>query len=198
MLVAIVSRLFVRAYFGEPVGHEAAYMFTPSRMDALAIGAAIAALLREPRCAEWIEARGSVAPAAAGVVVLAAGLAGGHLQRVGAAMQAYGYTLIALGFGLLLIAALRADSAAARGLSFAPLRRCGLYSYAMYVFYAPLHLFVGLPILAHFGEGLGLAAALAYEAVAILVTFALAALSYHFYERRFLALKSRLAPLPHA
>ena len=198
VVIAIASRLFLRAHFGEPVGHEAAYMFTPSRMDALAIGAMIAALLREPRCAAWIEARGSVALAAAGLAVLAAGLVGGHLQRVGAAMQAYGYTLIALGFGLLLIAALRVDAAPARWLGVAPLRRCGLYSYAMYVFYAPLHLFIGLPLLARLGAGIGLAGALAYEAVAILVTVTLAALSYHLYERRFLQLKSRLAPLPQA
>ena len=198
IVAAMASRVFLRAHFGEPVGHEAAYMFTPSRMDALAIGAAIAALLREPRCAAWMAARGSVAPAAAGFIVLAAGLAGGHLQRVGAAMQAYGYTVAALGFGLLLIAALGVDGVPARWLGGAPLRRCGLYSYAMYVFYAPLHLFVGLPFLARLGAGIGLAGALAYEAVAILVTFALAALSYHLYEQRFLRLKPRLAPLPNA
>ena len=196
VVAAIATRMLLRAHLGEPVGHEAAYMFTPSRMDALAIGAAIAALLREPRCAAAIDALGGGAFAIAGLAVIAAGLAGGHLQRVGAAMQAYGYTVVALGFGLLLIASLRVDAVPARWLASAPLRRCGTYSYAMYVFYAPLHLLVGLPLLARFGHDGGPVVAAVYGGLAIAITFALAALSYHLYERRFLALKPRLAPLP--
>jgi peptidoglycan/LPS O-acetylase OafA/YrhL len=194
--VAILARIGLRQHFGEPIGHEAAYMFTPSRMDALAIGALIAALLREPRIAAWMAARSPDLFAIAGVVLLGASLAAGHLQRTSASMQTFGYTAVAASFGLLLCAALR-PGRLARGLSSQVLRRCGLYSYGMYVFYMPLHLFVGLPLLTRVaGSSPGALAASAYAVAAIVTTFALAALSYHAYERRFLALKTRLAPLP--
>jgi len=194
--IAIVTRIALRQHFGEPIGHEAAYLFTPSRMDALAIGALIAALVREPRCAAWMAARASGAFAVGGLGLLGVSLAVGHLQRTGAAMQSSGYALIAAAFGLLLCGALR-PGVLAQGLSFEPLRRCGLYSYGMYVFYAPLHLFVGLPLLARIaGPAPDAPTALLYVVIAIALTFALAALSYHAYERRFLALKTQLAPVP--
>lgn len=196
VFVAIASRLYVRHRLGEPAGHEAAYMFTPCRMDALAIGAIVAALVRGQRGAAWIERRRPVAFACFGLLVLLAGVVSGRLQRTGAVMQDLGYTLVALGFALTLVSTLSRDGLPARVLSWPPLRRCGTYSYGMYVFYAPLHLFVGLPLLAELGGTTTLAMALAYEAAAIVATFGLGALSWHLYERHFLATKSRLAPLP--
>jgi peptidoglycan/LPS O-acetylase OafA/YrhL len=65
----------------------------------------------------------------------------------------------------------------------------------MYVFYAPLHLFVGLPLLARLGHPPSFVESVAYEGVAIVATFVLGALSYHFYEKHFLALKARFAPV---
>jgi peptidoglycan/LPS O-acetylase OafA/YrhL len=83
----------------------------------------------------------------------------------------------------------------ARLVTWAPLRTVGTYSYAMYVFYAPLHLLAGLPLLARIGAAPSVPLALVYGIAASLATFCLAALSYRFYERHFLALKPRLAPL---
>jgi len=74
------------------------------------------------------------------------------------------------------------------------LRRIGTYSYGMYVFHAPLHIVVGLPLLERMHWKQGSAFGLAYMVGATLVTFALAAVSYHLFERRFLTLKQRLAP----
>lgn len=198
VFVAIGSRAYVRLRLGEPIGHEAAYMFTPCRMDALAIGAIAAALLRGERAGRWVAAGRPTTFAGSGLALLLVGVASGHLQRTGATMQTFGYTLVALGFALLLIGALPRNGLPARLLALAPLRRCGIYSYGMYVFYAPLHLFVGLPLLARLGTGPTLAQALAYEVLAIATTFGLAAISWHAYERRFLALKPRFAPLPAA
>lgn len=196
MLVAMASRIYVRHHLGEPIGHEAAYSFTPCRMDALAIGALVAALLRGGGGATRIAERRPGLVASIGLLVLLSGAAAAHLQRIGAMMQAFGYTVIAVGFALLLVGALSRSGLAARLLAWRPLRHCGIYSYGMYVFYAPLHLFVGLPLLAKFAVVPTLAEALAYEVIAIAVTFALGALSWHAYERHFLALKARLAPLP--
>lgn len=196
VFIAIGSRLYVRHRLGEPIGHEAAYMFTPCRMDALAIGAIAATLVRSERAAGWIAHQRSLSVAGAGLLLLLAGMLDGHLQRAGAMMQGMGYTLIALGFALVLISALGRTGLPARLLAWAPLRRCGTYSYGMYVFYAPLHLFVGLPLLAKLGGVTTVAGALSYTAGAIVVTFGAGALSWHLYERHFLAMKSRLAPLP--
>ncbi|HXS04133.1 MAG TPA: acyltransferase [Rhodanobacter sp.] len=196
VLVAMASRIYVRHHLGEPIGHEAAYSFTPCRMDALAIGALVAALLRGGGGAARVAERRPGLVASIGLLVLLGGAAAGHLQRTGAMMQAFGYTVIAVGFALLLVGALGRSGLAARALAWTPLRHCGIYSYGMYVFYAPLHLFVGLPLLATFAAAPTLAEALAYEVIAIAATFALGALSWHAYERHFLALKARLAPLP--
>ncbi|HEY0233393.1 MAG TPA: hypothetical protein VGC55_19250, partial [Dokdonella sp.] len=119
-----------------------------------------------------------------------------HLNRIGAGMQTLGYSLIALAFAAVLLGALAREAPPARWLSWAPLRRCGLYSYGMYVFYAPLHLFVGVPLMNRLGRAPTLTEAIVYEIAAGAATFAVAALSYHAYERRFLALKPRLAPMP--
>ncbi len=193
-LLAVASRIFLRIHFGEPVGHEAAYLFTPARMDALALGALAGALLREPRVAAWMERRQPTTWFGSGVAVVAAGLVIGRLQRTGDSMQVAGYTLLGFGFALILLSALREDGLPARWLRLSLLRRCGLYSYAMYVFYAPLHLFVGLPLIARFGGDGGLRTGMVYQTFAMSATFLIAAASYHFYERRFLALKPRLAP----
>jgi peptidoglycan/LPS O-acetylase OafA/YrhL len=115
------------------------------------------------------------------------GLLAGKLDRTGGPMQLYGYTVIAVGFALILVGALDGS----RMLASKPLRRVGMYSYGMYVFHVPLHLWVGLPII---GEDPSLPLALLYVVVMMLVTFGVAAASYHLFERRFLLLKTRLAP----
>jgi peptidoglycan/LPS O-acetylase OafA/YrhL len=194
--VAIGSRVLVRHLLpGEP-GLEAAYVFTPCRADALAFGALAAIAIRSDAFAarlrrlrpEWI--------LAAGLIVLCAGLLSGHLARSGRVMEIYGYTAIALGFALMLLASLQPRTWYAELLSFAPLRRCGTYSYGMYVFHAPLQIYIGLPLLAHLWHGdPTLPETLMYEASAIVVTFLVGLASYHLYERHFLALKARLAPV---
>jgi len=196
VFVAIASRLYIRHAFAEPQMHEMVYDFTPCRMDALAVGALAAALLRGERGAQWIARIGATRWIAGGVVLLLVALAAGRLNRIGAGMQTYGYTLIAFAFAAVLIGALAREAWPARWLGWAPLRRCGLYSYGMYVFYAPLHIFVGLPLMQRLGRAPTLAEAIAYEIAAGIATFAVAAVSYHVYERRFLALKPRLAPMP--
>jgi peptidoglycan/LPS O-acetylase OafA/YrhL len=190
-VIALVARVYVRAHYGQ----MAAYMFTPCRMDALAIGAIAAAVVRGDRLRSAIAHHRASLMFAVGSACVLAGAVLGHLLREGPAMQTGGYSLIAVGFALVLVAALPPRRLPARVLGWRPLRTIGLYSYGMYVFHAPLHQYVGLPVLARIdvqhGTGFGLVYALALAAV----TFGLAAVSYHLYEARFLALKARLAPL---
>jgi peptidoglycan/LPS O-acetylase OafA/YrhL/alpha-beta hydrolase superfamily lysophospholipase len=193
--LGVACRVFARLHFGEPIGHEIAYMATPCRADALAIGALAALAVRSERVASTLRRIGSGPLLAAGLVIAAAGGLGGGIARVAAGMQVFGYPLIALGFALVLLAALRHESPVARVLGTPLLRRCGTYSYGMYVFYAPLHLFVGLPLLARLGHAPTFIEGIAYEAGAIVATFILGAVSYHVYEKRFLDLKARVAPV---
>jgi len=191
----VACRIFARLHFGEPIGHEVAYMATPCRADALAIGALAALAVRSERVAGALRGFGSGTLLAAGLVIAAAGGIGGGIGRVAPGMQVFGYPLIALGFAFVLLAALRPESPTARVLGLPLLRRCGTYSYGMYVFYAPLHLFVGLPLLARLGHPPSFVEGVAYEGVAIVATFVLGALSYHLYEKHFLDLKARFAPV---
>ena len=188
--IAIAARVYVRMRYGE----MAAYMFTPCRMDALAIGAIAAALIRGERFRTMIAHHKASLMAGAGFAVVIAGAVLGHLLREGPNMQTAGYTVIALGFALLLVAALPQRRLPARVLGWAPLRMIGLYSYGMYVFHAPLHVYVGLPILARLDATPGVPAGLVYAVAMTVLTLGLAALSYHLFEVRFLRLKPKLAP----
>jgi peptidoglycan/LPS O-acetylase OafA/YrhL len=181
VIVAIGARIYAREHFGQ----QAAYMFTPCRMDALALGALAAAMVRMP--ATVFDKLAPIWLRIGGAAIVVIGLLAGKLDRTGGPMQLYGYTVIALGFALVLVGALDGS----RILASKPLRRVGMYSYAMYVFHVPLHLFVGLPIV---GADPSLPIALVYIVAMTAVTFGAAAVSYHFYERRFLLLKTRLAP----
>jgi peptidoglycan/LPS O-acetylase OafA/YrhL len=189
--IAIGARVYVRSHYGP----MAAYMFTPCRMDALAIGALAAAIVRGERLRSVIAHHRATLMFAIGSAVVLAGAIVGHLLREGETMQTGGYTLIALGFALVLVAALPQRRLPARVLGWRPLRTIGLYSYGMYVFHSPLHVYVGLPLLARIDTKQTSAVGVTYILALGLITFGLAALSYHLYEQRFLRLKPRLAPL---
>jgi peptidoglycan/LPS O-acetylase OafA/YrhL len=188
--LAIASRLYARHHWGQ----EAAYMFTPCRMDALALGAGTAALIRSDRLRRFVANRNAAGLGITGGLIILAGAVIGHVSRTAAPMQVDGYTIIAIGFAVMLVAALPPTGMPARILSWSPLRYIGRYSYGMYVFHAPLHILVGLPLLERVQWQQGTAFGLAYMIGATLITLALAALSYHLYESRFLALKKRFAP----
>lgn len=191
VVIAVAARVYVRTHYNQ----LAAYTFTPCRMDALAIGAVAAAVVRGDRVRDVVPDRHATTVAIAGSLVVLGGAIMGHLLREGPNMQTTGYTVIAAGFALIVVAAVPPHRLPARVLSLAPLRRIGLYSYGMYVFHAPLHVYVGLPILEQINPTYGTAAGVIYALVLGLVTFGLAMLSYHLFEVRFLRLKSTLAPL---
>jgi len=77
-------------------------------------------------------------------------------------MQTGGYTLIALGFAMMLVAVLPMDEPPRRSSRSRRLRRVGTYSYGMYVFHAPLHLISALPLLERIAPTYGSAVGLLY------------------------------------
>jgi peptidoglycan/LPS O-acetylase OafA/YrhL len=75
-------------------------------------------------------------------------------------------------------------------LSNAALRSFGKYSYGIHIFHQPLNLMIGVPILhSMFPRGAGLKAGFTYMAIVTAASYVLAMISYHGYEKHFLALK---------
>ena len=179
---------------------EIAYQNTFARMDALALGAAGAILLRDPAAvARWAPGLRR-ALLVAGVAVAIAAILG--LARTGPVTQIAGYSLLAISFALLIAVGVLEQAAGggriSAALSARPLRLFGKYSYAIYIIHLPLHIFVSKVLLADVvafrGEGRHLAIQLAYAIVMTGVLLALAMLSYHLFEKHFLKLK-RFFPL---
>jgi peptidoglycan/LPS O-acetylase OafA/YrhL len=182
------------------VGPEPAYMWTICRMDALAIGGAVAVILRMPVGAELVRRHrqigwGAIALALAGFLVTR-----GDPRTTGRS-QTIGYSILAISFAVLVFAAfvveLRKQGLLYRVLAWRPLRLLGIYSYGIYVFHLPIHRAIGIPVLRHWvdekdpvGAKIGILYLLATGAVSFLAAMA----SYHLLEKRFLALKRYFTP----
>jgi peptidoglycan/LPS O-acetylase OafA/YrhL len=197
VVIAFASRLGLRLAGASEAGP---YMFTICRMDALGLGAAVAALLRIPayraRAARW---RG-VTLAVSALFVLGL-LATRGYPRTSFLDQTFGYTILAVTFALLVLVTVL-DHERGRGwigavFRNAVLRSFGKYSYAIYVFHQPLNQMVGTPLLHQLTpQGIGLKAGCAYMLSVTATSYALAWVSYHGYEKHFLALKRYFQPGP--
>ena len=175
---------------------DAIYMFTVCRMDALAFGAAAAALIRIPDALARVQ-RSTLTIALTGVGVFLVTLLGtSDFAMHDIRTLSVGYTTLSFAFALLILLTTLPTSGtlnlAMRVLAWGPLRRVGRYSYGMYVFHLPLHVFFGAPLLYRLVPKLTPKVILGYTAAMTLATFLLAALSFELFERRFLRLKRQL------
>jgi peptidoglycan/LPS O-acetylase OafA/YrhL len=192
-LAALALRTLIRI---EGWPDDYGYEFTFCRMDALAMGAAAAALVRIPHWRRRLEAKSRYMLWMALLLLLVLVPLThdlGHNWQT----QTFGYTVLAIAFTLLVSAAsfMRPTDSnwSSRFFHLAPLRAAGKYSYAMYVFHFPLHKLLGTRLVGA-PENLGSAgAAIAYAAALVIVSYGLGWLSYHLYEKHFLRLK-RLFP----
>lgn len=202
--IAVVS-LLVRAamlWFGAHA--DSVYTYTVCRMDALALGAVVAALLEMPATAKWLSARRQ-SLAWGAVVLWMLGLIVTHgYPRLSPLGQTLGYSWLACVFAIAVLAVACGPAEGRspvweKALAALPLRTLGEYSYAMYVFHKLLDDWIGKPMLAHFGllDQPSFTIGIGYVVAASLATLALAALSYHFFEKHFLSLKRGfIADLP--
>jgi peptidoglycan/LPS O-acetylase OafA/YrhL len=196
MVAALAARICVRLV---GLGGEAAYMFTVCRMDALAVGAAVAALIRMPAAHAWgVRERGRIAAGAAALFVAGLVTTGGY-ARTGFADQAYGYTILALMFGALVLLVVLDHERGRGGLGaifqHRILRSFGTYSYGIYLFHQFINQLIGVPLLDRLlPGGIGIKAGLAYMLAVTAASYAIAFVSYHAYERHFLALKRHFTP----
>jgi len=175
---------------------SAAYFLTPGRLDSLMCGAALAVVARMPGGLGRLRA---LAAPVLGASVIAVGLlamlrGGLYLNDPVVALAAY--PMVALLYGALLVMALtgRSSSCLVRMLRRAWLGKWGKYSYGIYVVHFPLigvirwkttFYLQGAALLG----GSRLPSVLLLAAVTMSLSYTFAWLSYHIYEKRFLALK---------
>lgn len=205
--VAWCTRLFLHLSLGHGV---AGYTLLPARVDALALGALLALVVREEG---WVERfRRWLVPALAAGVALVATAAiiswmqtpwGNPLPPLALHVQLLGYPGVdLLSAALVGMAVLPGPSPVRTALGHPLLLRLGKYSYALYLFHVPLRdvlrdrVFAGgLPPI----WGSQVPTQLLLLAACIALTFAVSVVSWHILEKRFLRLKDRFeyrAPTP--
>jgi peptidoglycan/LPS O-acetylase OafA/YrhL len=172
------------------------YVLTWYRLDGLAAGALLAVAQRRgllPLFDRWVPV--VVIACVAGLIACA--ILGGHPWWWNRWMQMYGYSLIAVGAGAMLVSAIArpAGSLWPRMLSVGWLRAFGKYSYALYLIHLPVSRAVRDYVF-NVGEyeTLGIPrwiAQVLFYAAATAPAFALAWLSWRFFEAPILSLKAR-------
>jgi len=194
VLVALISRAVMLGTGAKP---EMIYMFTYCRMDALAMGAAMAVVSLSAPAMQWITLHSRAVLVAAFGVLLAVALYSHTYSVFDAHTLVPGQTLLAAAFAMLVVIA----GSIPRGtfghslrrlLENGALRRVGRYSFAMYVFHLPLMTAFGASIREALGFA-GSAVPLLYALTFVALSFLAGMASYHLIEKHFLALKSRLA-----
>jgi peptidoglycan/LPS O-acetylase OafA/YrhL len=173
----------------------AAYVLTPARMDALAVGAFLALAAREP--SGLANVLRFVWPVIAGSSVSLASILiwRGALRPESMAVQTIGYTSIAFLCGALLTLAATStpETKIGRILSHPILVSFGYYSYALYIFHLPITSFLEQQVLSVGAlptvMGSLLPAQAVFTMVATVTAFAIAFLSWLLYEVQFLNLK---------
>jgi peptidoglycan/LPS O-acetylase OafA/YrhL len=194
VVLAVLSRVMLMHADARP---EMLYMFTNCRMDALALGAAAAALSFSPACLQWIAENIRVLMLSVFAVVLTAALLSHSYAVYDPRTLIVGQTLLAGAFALLIlnIGSIPPGTFGhwlRRLFEMRWLRTVGRYSFAMYVFH--------LPILTVFGDDIegfwaftGSANPLLYALTAIALSFLAGMVSWHLIEKHFLRLKPILA-----
>jgi peptidoglycan/LPS O-acetylase OafA/YrhL len=172
------------------------YLLTWYRLDGLAVGALLAFAHRRgflPLLDRWVPI--VVITCVAGLIACA--ILGGHPWWWNRWMQMYGYSLIAITGGAMLVSAINrpADSLWPRMLSAGWLRAFGKYSYALYLIHLPV-----MRVVLEYGfqpgeyETLGMPrwiVQVLFYVAATAPAFALAWLSWRFFEAPILRLKAR-------
>ncbi|HXC25880.1 MAG TPA: acyltransferase [Gemmatimonadaceae bacterium] len=194
VVMAVIARTLLHFYGGSS---EMIYEFTVCRMDALAIGAAAAALLRYPPGAAWLERQQPrLLPIAAVLTIIGAASTKAYTSD-NLTTQIIGQTLLAIIFVLVLLACLTDEGRYNRWLrrvcDTAALRSVGRYSYGMYVLHFPIFLWLQ-HYSATFNQVCGRWAPLAFVGTMIVLAYIAGFISYHAFEKHFLRLKRWFVP----
>jgi peptidoglycan/LPS O-acetylase OafA/YrhL len=186
----IIAGLVVRvglALGGAPLA--VLYHATFSRLDPILFGAILAILARDGALpthgVAWSWAVCAIAFGA--VVLVALARLSPHPEEVTFAVQV---PAVGAAWGTVLLLTLCGEHRWHQAMSAPPLRTLGRYSYAMYLFQAPVS-----QVLTRGGFGRTVIGPVAYGVVGVGTTFCLAVASWHLLEKHFLSLK-RWVPRP--
>jgi peptidoglycan/LPS O-acetylase OafA/YrhL len=190
VLIALLSRAFMQAEGAKP---EMIYMFTFCRMDALAIGAAMAVVSLSAEAMQWVTGHSRALLLAAFGLFLAVALSSHSYAVFDPHTLVFGQTLLAVVFALLVVSVGAIPHGAfgqslRRALEARWLRRVGRYSFAMYVFHLLLIDAFSRPIREALAFA-GSATPLLHVITFVFLSFLAGMLSYHLLEKHFLALK---------
>ena len=186
--IALALRLYLSAAGANPTW---AYTLLFCRMDQLALGAAIAVGVRGPLREQLDRLAPAVLIVAVAIVIVICGVR--HTtDHSDAVFVSFGYTIIAMAYGSLVVLCLRSASWIPRLLSTGILRLFGKYSYGFYLYHFPLADFLSpmkssLVVLCRsfiFGSTV-------YILVCLLVNLLVAAISFHCLELPIMNLKRR-------
>jgi peptidoglycan/LPS O-acetylase OafA/YrhL len=171
------------------------YMATVTRMDALVVGALLAA---------WLRSQPMPSPKQALIALMGILVGGGAittlidhgLRRNGAALQTIGLSVISVSATLLILLAVSKDAKSGlhRILTIKFFRQSGKYSYAIYIFHPPILWGLAAVLRSHKrllvpGTHLLSIGYIGFVACALLCTYAVSLLSWELYEQHFLSLK---------
>jgi peptidoglycan/LPS O-acetylase OafA/YrhL len=193
-LALVGTALAIRIVFSMAGNGLAAYVFTPCRFDALALGALLALTLRTPGgmtlAKQWASRFTVVAFVGVAIIVFLRGT-----LFTDPVVSTVGLSLIAILYAsaLACVLATPLGSALRRPFCITPLRLLGKYSYATYVF----HQFIIVGLVAMGISSITLASRLhskiwgdlAFGAIAGATTLGCAVASWWLFEKRFLSLK---------
>lgn len=193
VFIALLSRALMLAAGAKP---EMIYMFTFCRMDALALGAAMAVVSQSAPAMQWITSHSRSLLVMTFATLLGVSLYSHSYSVFDPHTLVLGQTLLAAAFALLVVSTGSIPPGSfgyplRRILEMRWLRRVGRYSFAMYVFHLPLLVAFGDSIREVLGFA-GAATPLVYVLAAIGLSFLAGMASYHLLEKHFLALKSRV------
>jgi peptidoglycan/LPS O-acetylase OafA/YrhL len=174
------------------------YAFTLCRLDTLAVGALLAVLVRSRP--ELVTTVVRALLAIGGIAVLAIAIATGGFDAENYTVQIIGYTAAAALFGGVVLRA--AQPRTSPGLLGHPiLTTIGRYSYGIYIFselldplFNRIYSIDRIGVLVHSR----VLANVGFTAFALAASTGIAAISWHVFEKRFLALKDRWAPVERA
>jgi peptidoglycan/LPS O-acetylase OafA/YrhL len=175
---------------------EMIYEFTFSRMDALALGATVAAVLH---CDSWrahiLRLRRFVLPAA-GILFVLTALSTDLFSRDIAPTQTIGQSTLAISCALLVLGVVIERSnrshIVSAVLSIAPMQTIGRYSFGMYVLHFPIaHALTGFAL--QLESMLGPVYLPVWYVLIVALTLGAAWISYHVLELPFLEMKKRVA-----
>lgn len=183
LVLTILAAGLVRIIAAKAGGHAAAYVLMPCRADTLAIGALIARAMKDDQARQWLMANAQKVRRCCGAMIALTCL----LWLIPTAqyyshMAYWGYSLLALLYGTILLAVLvSAGSPRLHILRTRMAAGIAEVSYALYLLHAPA--LAGVFVFAHLPRTLDSATAILLVVAALLLSVALSVLSLFLIER---------------